>query len=533
MAMPSTTDEKFLKSIASLTMDCLKKLSAKGEKLTIDSLYESLAGMEEAEEIAGGGSSSALRDINYDLKEEIKRLTGQKTRLLSELDAIEEKSSDKEKAFRRMLLFFTGVMEHSATDKTADQLGKLKNVLKQQSSPEVLENAFNELKQNTYQLEVGSGEDDRKSEKSLLGGLFKGKIGGGVDRKYLAHLRNACRDIVNAFSLDLGDTFSARLDEIGSRVKNAVSVEDFFSLRTDLLSLIQDYISRVVSEREIVADFVKDLGGRLLAFEKILISAFENTEAIYYSSNEFTAILEGEMSNMTEILQSGKTLGELKAAVTAKFDIMRIAISEKNKRDAEIRKRMDRDIEVIKNDFEQMKREAEQAKNKAEYLEQEALTDPLTRVHNRRAYDKRVREEFQRYLRYRRGFSMLVLDIDHFKNINDTYGHGTGDKCLRGITERVRPLLRDTDMLSRYGGEEFVVLLPETDLGGAAEVAEKLRASVESIEFIHRNETIQVTISIGASETFETDKTPSDIFGRADTALYEAKNGGRNRVVAK
>ena len=97
--------------------------------------------------------------------------------------------------------------------------------------------------------------------------------------------------------------------------------------------------------------------------------------------------------------------------------------------------------------------------------------DPLTEVYNRRAYEKRLNEELQRYLRHQRPFSMLLLDVDHFKSINDQFGHAVGDLCLKEIIKRVRPLLRESDFLARFGGEEFVVLLPETERKAAMAVA--------------------------------------------------------------
>lgn len=530
--MASDADGKMLKRFSSLTIDCLKALSAKGEKLTVDSLYEALAGMPETKAMIADGGSDALRTINYDLKTEVGRLTEQKSRLLTELDALEEKSATTDTTFRRMMLFFAGFMEKTAPGDLGDGVKKFKGALKK-GTPEVLETVFTELKNTAYQQEISSDGEVNAKGKPFLSGLFGGKSSAEIEKKYIGAFKETYQEILETLGLDLGENFSDRLSDIGNRLKTSVSLNDFLSLRAELLGLLQDYINWVTSERETVADFVKELGTRLIAFEKILISAFENTEAMYSSSNEFTAILEGEMENMTAILQSGNSLEELKAAVTTKLDIMRIAITEKNKRDEAIRKKLDNDIELIKNDFEKMKEEATEAKRKAEILEQEVQTDPLTGVYNRRAYEKRVREEFQRYLRYHRPFSMLVLDIDHFKNINDTYGHTTGDKCLKVITERSRPLLRDTDMLARYGGEEFVVLLPETEGKGALEVAEKLRTCVEKIEFIHRKETIRITVSIGVSEALEADRTPADIFGRADMAVYEAKNKGRNRVVAK
>ena len=155
----------------------------------------------------------------------------------------------------------------------------------------------------------------------------------------------------------------------------------------------------------------------------------------------------------------------------------------------------------------------------------------LLKGYNRRAYDLRLREEFRRFLRHRRPFSILLLDVDHFKSINDRYGHTVGDLCLKEIIKRVRPILRESDFLARFGGEEFVALLPETERKGGMEVAEKLRESIEQTEFIHRTEAVAVTISIGVTQAGADDPDPEVLFDRVDQALYKAKRRGRNRVV--
>ena len=531
--MASKKSDKILRDFTEVTINGLKELAGKGEQLTTESLFEILSQKPEVKAILTTGNDDTAVSLNYDLKEEINRLTKQKSRLLNDLTAIEEKTSVNETAYRRMMLFFAGMIEKTAENELGNELQKFKRVLKKQAAIEVVDTAFAELKNASFQIEVEAYEKSEQKGRSLLSGLLKGRSAADVENNYTEQFRETYQEIVDTLGLDLGETFLGRLLEIGKRIKSSRTIDDFQGLRSDVLMLLHDYIGRVTTERETVADFVKGLGSKLIDFEKILISAFENTEAMYSSSNEFTVILEGELESMTAILQASKTIEDLKNAVNSKLDIMKLTVTEKNKRDEAIRQKMDRDIELMQHNFERMKTEAVEAKKKAEILELEVLKDPLTGAQNRRAYDKRIREEYQRFARYKRGFSMLIFDIDHFKSINDTYGHAIGDKCLQVIIQRTQPLLRDTDLLARYGGEEFVIILPETDRAGVVDVAEKIRATVEKIEFIHRNEVVKITISVGASSILEDDKTPADIFGRVDMAVYEAKNSGRNKVITK
>jgi diguanylate cyclase (GGDEF)-like protein len=138
--------------------------------------------------------------------------------------------------------------------------------------------------------------------------------------------------------------------------------------------------------------------------------------------------------------------------------------------------------------------------------------------------------EFQRARRINRPFSAMIFDIDHFKKINDEYGHAAGDQTLRGLAERCRMSSRAVDVIGRYGGEEFVVLLPETNLESARLVAERLRQTIMKNPFETNAGPLEVTISIGVAESSKLD-TLKTLVERADIALYEAKHAGRNRVM--
>ena len=127
--------------------------------------------------------------------------------------------------------------------------------------------------------------------------------------------------------------------------------------------------------------------------------------------------------------------------------------------------------------------------------------------------------------------NLLVIDADRFKRINDNYGHAIGDRCLQEIIKRTIPLLRKNDMLARYGGEEFVVIMPHTNADGAREAGEKIRQTIEKIEFLYKNKVVRVTVSIGISQTREGDTDHQQVFERADLAVYKAKESGRNQVM--
>lgn len=164
-------------------------------------------------------------------------------------------------------------------------------------------------------------------------------------------------------------------------------------------------------------------------------------------------------------------------------------------------------------------------------LEQETITDPLLGIFNRRLLDRRIHEEVLRAQRHRLDLSLLMVDIDNFKQVNDTWGHQAGDLVLQHLSQLLETDLRQTDVLARFGGEEFVILLPHTREQDAFKLAEKLRHIVEHTP-LHRIPELRVTISIGTSSLLPDGDDAHFLLERADKSMYRAKREGRNRVVS-
>ncbi|MDP6701921.1 MAG: GGDEF domain-containing protein, partial [Candidatus Latescibacteria bacterium] len=163
-------------------------------------------------------------------------------------------------------------------------------------------------------------------------------------------------------------------------------------------------------------------------------------------------------------------------------------------------------------------------------LREASSLDPLTRVANRRRFLDLAKFELARAQRYGHSTAVLIMDLDHFKAINDTYGHPAGDAVLRQSADIMKERLREIDSLGRWGGEEFVALLPETDQDGASLTAMRLCQSMERATFEHDGRTIPCTVSIGATTTGQSAAEIDALIGLADRALYRAKEAGRNRV---
>jgi len=168
-----------------------------------------------------------------------------------------------------------------------------------------------------------------------------------------------------------------------------------------------------------------------------------------------------------------------------------------------------------------------------EQLRTLAATDSLTRLYNHRHFMTHLDSAMKQARRHNRALSVLMLDLDHFKRVNDTYGHQQGDRVLQAFAAVMRRTARDEDVLARYGGEEFAAVLPETDLVGASRLAERIRNRVAELRFRHGSSVVQVTVSVGAAQITDDTRSAEELADYADQALYNAKTAGRNRVMAR
>lgn len=176
-------------------------------------------------------------------------------------------------------------------------------------------------------------------------------------------------------------------------------------------------------------------------------------------------------------------------------------------------------------------RDISERKRLADELVRLASRDPLTGIYNRRALNTRLRLEIARARRYGRSLAILLLDIDFFKRVNDTHGHHWGDVVLKGLAEACPGLLRESDMFGRWGGEEFLIVLPETPAEAALEVAQRLLEAIRRLQFMAPSGTFGITVSLGVGNWQRQDRSADAFLNRVDQALYRAKSEGRDRVV--
>lgn len=240
------------------------------------------------------------------------------------------------------------------------------------------------------------------------------------------------------------------------------------------------------------------------------------------------AEMHHQVTGLQESLDQATDLNELKLSISERLNLIQTRLRGSRGEAERLVEGFEQRIDSLTAKIGDMEEESASLRESVAQARCEAFTDALTGLNNRHAFDCRLEEEFARWRRYNFPLSLIIVDVDHFKKVNDTYGHLAGDKVLHVIGTHLKQATRATDFPARYGGEEFVVLLPEVDLNGARSVAEKIRQAVEEKPFRSGDNRVNITVSCGVASFRQGDARRSS-FERADEALYRAKRGGRNR----
>ena len=282
------------------------------------------------------------------------------------------------------------------------------------------------------------------------------------------------------------------------------------------------------SEQQDIDKFLSHITEQLAALDISVMGASTAAQ----KSAENRSKLDQSVSEQMEELQLSSTnatkLEPLKATINSRLASIAKEIEEHSQKEAIQRQKTQQQLDDLVDKIKDMESESCELKSKLKIANTQALRDTLTGLPNRHAYNERLVIELARWKRYHSPLSLIVWDIDHFKNINDSYGHKAGDKVLLLIAKQLSEHSRATDFISRFGGEEFTMLLPNTDSQSALVLANQLRQTIEKTGFNASGASVAITISCGVTEFIQND-TDETAFERADQALYQAKQQGRNR----
>lgn len=324
--------------------------------------------------------------------------------------------------------------------------------------------------------------------------------------------------------LILSDSVQPLATSLKARLKSTLQSSDIPLLLQEASQLVLKHITGTQKE---VKEYLEQLDERLSMLYKLLSSADDHRSVRSNGYNNFHDAMSVQVDDIKAIVKGSGELGELSERVVEHLNKLTTTLEnfkqEENESEAELKKQLG----VLKNKVSEMEKEASQVRTQLAEHHYKATHDSLTGMPNRQAYDERMESEYNRYKRYQSPLSLVVCDVDFFKKINDSYGHLAGDKMLQMIARMLQKNIRDTDFISRIGGEEFTIILPETQLDKAMILANKIRQKVEKTPFHYKEQRIPVTMSFGLS-AFKEDDLINDVFERADKALYMAKDSGRN-----
>lgn len=282
-------------------------------------------------------------------------------------------------------------------------------------------------------------------------------------------------------------------------------------------------------EKRKFKQFVAELSGRFDKLQGVITASLDNERDSAEAQDDLAQGLRGNVSRIRKHVSEASDLDQLQRLVTQDLSDMLESFEKFRAREAQRRDKFQASVELLQGRLREAKTETVELTQQVEELRQRGRLDSLTGIPNREAFVYRAQQDFDTWQRHGTPLTLVIGDIDHFKRVNDTYGHQAGDRVLVEVATTLAQTLRKTDSCCRYGGEEFVLLLPHTTLEQGRVVAEKLRKAVAGKCFTFKERRVEVTLSFGAAQIVQGESI-STLLERADTALYEAKAAGRNQT---
>lgn len=344
-----------------------------------------------------------------------------------------------------------------------------------------------------------------------------------------SHIAQEVSDtLINLLSqLVIPDRLAGTATNLQTRLGKGLNWYELVPLLEDTAEFLIDCLGSGQQEFE---RFLQNLDQRLQAIQVLVTDATSGQAEREKARQDLDALVRDQIADIRSVVTGSEDLGELGSSVREHLTLIVRAMEKYQEDETKREQRLAEKLEMLQARLSEMEQEASQARQIIEEHKRRATHDGLTGLPNRDAYQQRLDEELTRKARYGGSLTLVVADVDHFKRINDNYGHLAGDKVLQLLAKAMRKSLRDVDFIGRYGGEEFVILMPETNAEEALAAMEKLRTKVENSPFNFRKERVPITMSFGVSE-FHSLEDGETVFERADKALYQAKAEGRNRCI--
>ncbi|WP_028774642.1 GGDEF domain-containing protein [Shewanella waksmanii] len=306
-----------------------------------------------------------------------------------------------------------------------------------------------------------------------------------------------------------------------------IEVESLIDAYQTILSLL---LENIALEKSASQEFLYALNDALSAVREVVSDSYNNNQRSFQLKKQLNREINSRVDNVGDAIIDIDDIHSLKSQVTEQLASLRTALGRKEALEQREQALLRKSMETMRTELNELSREANTYKERLFEQQKLNLLDTLTQLPNRAALEERMEQEYRNHQRHKQPLWVAVADIDHFKSINDTFGHSTGDKTLQVISMALKNSLRETEFVARYGGEEFVMLIPDVSATDIDQLLNRVREKVKNIPFKFKNQRITVTVSIGAAQIMNNELI-NETFERADAALYKAKHESRDRVV--
>ena len=300
------------------------------------------------------------------------------------------------------------------------------------------------------------------------------------------------------------------------------------SLLDEVISLVMIAIGK---NQESLTNYLNQLNKQLASINESISSSYFSQKSLSESREGFNTKLQKQVTDTSQAVNDADDLDSLKTIINDRLSTISTTMTEYKSKMVEQEKHATQSITLLKNKVTRMEKDTVSLRSLLHEKLAQAMTDALTDLPNRTAYQDTILPLCKVTQKNQKSLCLAVCDIDHFKKVNDTWGHLAGDKVLRLVPKQIRSVLDKADLIFRYGGEEFVIIFPNTTLAQAIERAEAIRLAVAKTPFNMQGEPVSISVSIGVAELHNQEE-PESLFSRADKQLYFAKEAGRNKVMA-
>jgi len=329
-------------------------------------------------------------------------------------------------------------------------------------------------------------------------------------------------------SIEIPAIFDSQAQSVKQLLASNQSMTAYEKVLETSINLLLKIKQHIQSEQQDIDKFLSHITEQLTELGLTVTGASTAAKESAISRNKLAESVSEQMKALQHSSSIATKLEPLKEVINQRLEEITKEIQEHNQEEAVRRQKTQQQLDELTLKVKAMESESSDLKSKLKIANTKALRDTLTGLPNRLAYQERLQTELARWKRYQSPLSLIVWDIDHFKDINDRFGHKAGDKALALIARQLSGNCRETDFLCRFGGEEFIMLLPDTAKEPALKLANQLRNIIEKTDFNSNGLAITITISCGITEFIQYDSHET-AFDRADKALYQAKQQGRNR----